>query len=106
MKIMVSSCKRCSRTIAPPRDICPYCGKLAGKMVLHEIDGRGKVISHTVLQMPPEGFKPPLKMALVELEQGAVVLSLAGEDNAELTIGAHVRIDEDSDNRLRYHLLP
>ena len=106
MKILASRCERCSRTIAPPRDVCPYCGKSAGKMVLHEIDGKGEVLSYTILEMPPEGFKPPLKMALVELDQGAVVLCLAGEDDTELSIGAHVRVDEDSNSRFRYHLLP
>jgi uncharacterized OB-fold protein len=75
-------------------------------MILNEIDGRGEVLSYTTLQMPPEGFKPPLKMALVELEQGAVVLCLAGEDDGDLRIGAHVRVDEDANNRFRYHLLP
>ena len=105
MKILASRCGRCSRTITPPRDVCPYCGKSAGKMALQEIEGKGEVLSYTTLQMPPEGFKPPLKMALVELEQGVIVLCLAGEDDADLMIGAHVRIDEDSNSLFHYHLL-
>lgn len=105
MKIPASHCKRCSRTIVPPRDTCPYCGKSAETMIVQEIEGRGEVLSFTILQMPPEGFRPPLKMALVRLGQGAVVLCLAGEDEDDLRIGAQVTIDQDSECRFRYYLL-
>jgi uncharacterized OB-fold protein len=74
-------------------------------MLIREIEGRGEVLSFTILQAPPEGFRPPLKMALVELEQGAVVLCLAGEEKDELRIGAQVMIDQDSESRFRCHLL-
>jgi uncharacterized OB-fold protein len=74
-------------------------------MILREIDGMGEVLSHTVLQMPPEGFDPPLRMALVKLEEDAVILCLSGNDGTELRIGDRVRIDEDSNHRFRYYLL-
>lgn len=106
MKIQASRCTHCSRTIVPPRDVCPYCGKAAGKMIMQKIDGKGTVLSYTTLEMPPEGFNPPLTMALVQLNQGAVILCLAGdEENGELRIGARVIVDADSDDRFRFYLL-
>jgi uncharacterized OB-fold protein len=68
-----------------------------------ELEGRGTVSSFTTLQMPPEGFKPPLTMALVELEHGAVVLCLAKNDS-EIKIGDSVELSLDSEERLQFHV--
>jgi uncharacterized OB-fold protein len=71
-----------------------------------QIDGRGKILSFTTLEMPPDGFVPPLDMALVELDQGAVVLCLASDgERAEMVIGARVTVDTDQENRFRFHVL-
>jgi uncharacterized OB-fold protein len=71
-----------------------------------QIDGKGKILSYTTLEMPPNGFVPPLNMALVELDDGAVVLCLASDrERAELTIGARVTVDTDQENRYRFHVL-
>lgn len=71
-----------------------------------EIDGYGTVISYTTLQMPPEGFDIPLKMALVELEFGAMVLCLGEDDpNSEVKIGSKVMLSLDDLDRLQFHLM-
>lgn len=68
-----------------------------------ELDGQGTVVSFTTLQMPPEGFEPPLMMALVELEHGAVVLCLAKYPNdAVVEIGDSVNLSLDSEMRLQF----
>jgi len=106
MKIQASHCKRCSRTIVPPRDICPYCGTAAGEMAREKVGSRGTILSHTTLQQPPEGFTPPLTMALVELDKGAVVLCLAASnDDSGPEIGDSVDIATDSANLFRFRLL-
>jgi uncharacterized OB-fold protein len=64
-----------------------------------ELDGRGSVVSFTTLQMPPEGFTPPLTMALVELEHGAVILCLAKDQSDSPKIGDDVNLTMDSENR-------
>jgi len=75
-------------------------------MELLELEGRGIVVSFTTLQMPPEGFTPPLTMALVELEHGAVVLSLAqDEHDSQVNIGCLVELSLDSDERLQFQLV-
>jgi uncharacterized OB-fold protein len=68
-----------------------------------ELDSQGLVVSFTTLQMPPEGFNPPLTMALVELEHGAIVLCLAkDQDTSSLEIGARVTLSLDSEERLQF----
>ncbi len=71
-----------------------------------ELDNHGTVVSHTTLHMPPEGFEPPLTMALVELEYGAVALCLA-KDPSELrvNIGDRVNLSLDSEERVRFAIL-
>ena len=68
-----------------------------------ELDSQGSVVSFTTLQMPPEGFEPPLMMALVELELGALVLCLAKDQNqSKIKIGDTVNLSLDSEKRLQF----
>ena len=104
--ITSSKCKDCGRVIIPPRETCPYCGKTAGPMEQMELPNRGVVQSYTTLQMPPEGFKAPLPMALVELEHGALILCLAsGQTGSSVNIGDQVEIETDSEGRFCYRTI-
>ncbi|MHA2045018.1 MAG: Zn-ribbon domain-containing OB-fold protein [Candidatus Thorarchaeota archaeon] len=103
MKIQASRCTKCVRAIVPPRETCPYCGLGAGVMESIELDGQGTIVSFTTLHIPPEGFEPPLMMALVELQYGAVVLCLAKYRNeAVIEIGDSVSLSLDSEMRLQF----
>lgn len=67
---------------------------------------RGIVQSHTTLQMPPEGFKSPLLLALVELEYGALILCLSSEEaEKRINIGDRVEIELDSEERFCYRTI-
>ncbi|MFW9926863.1 MAG: Zn-ribbon domain-containing OB-fold protein [Candidatus Thorarchaeota archaeon] len=98
-----SLCKKCGRVIVPPRETCPYCGMKAGPMEIQELRNMGIVQSYTTLMMPPEGFKAPLMMALVELEYGALILCLARDIDSLVRIGDNVEVTIDSDGRFQYH---
>jgi hypothetical protein len=52
----------------------------------------GEVVSFTTLHAPPEGFRSPLHIALVELEGGAR-LFCHGEDPRGLRIGWRVAVE-------------
>ncbi len=69
-----------------------------------ELSPRGEILSYTLLHMPPEGFEPPLMMALVRLEQDATVLCLLEEKTTfpDLKIGANVELSLDDAERLRF----
>jgi len=69
MDLKASKC-HCGAVSVPPRAHCPRCGR---DMVPGSVSGRGKVISYSVLHVPPEGFKAPVMVALVTLESGARV---------------------------------
>ena len=68
-----------------------------------ELSNHGVVQSYTTLQMPPEGFKAPLSMALVALEHGALILCLArDQSDSSVNIGDKVKIEVDSEDRFCY----
>jgi uncharacterized OB-fold protein len=70
-----------------------------------ELPSLGTVQSYTTLQMPPEGFKAPLPMALVELEYGALILCLASDTaGKQVNIGDSVEIELDTEGRFCYRI--
>ena len=106
IRIKASRCSECDKVIVPPRDLCPYCRHKSKISNVIELSNEGKVLSFSELHMPPEGFTPPMKMALVELEFGAVVLCLGEEDtDFEVEIGSLVELSVDDEERLRFRIV-
>ncbi len=87
--IPASRCPRCRLVVAPPAAYCPH-DPVA--MVPTTLPGIGEILSFTTLHSPPEGFKSPLHIALVELEEGARFVC-HGEETRGLRIGSHVAIE-------------
>ena len=105
MRIEASKCPICEKVIIPPRKTCPYCGDKTSEMVHMTLEPQGSVLSYTVLEMPPDGFDAPLILALVELEQGAVVLCLGKDTDIEsIGIGSIVDVRRVTDGRLSFTL--
>jgi uncharacterized protein len=67
--LKASKC-HCGKVSVPPKNRCPQCGKIMDQT---ELVNRGKVLTFTTLQVAPEGYTPPLRVALVELEDGPKV---------------------------------
>ena len=102
IQINASRCTKCDKVIVPPRDLCPYCRMSPTNSI--RLSNVGSVISYTDLLKPPEGFIPPLKIALVELEFGAVVLCLHDRRNdEEIEIGQKVELSFDDKERFLFH---
>jgi hypothetical protein len=53
----------------------------------------GEVVSFTTLHSPPEGFRSPLHIAIVELEGGAR-LFCHGEETKGVKIGSRVAVED------------
>ena len=56
------------------------------------VAGAGEVVSFTTLHAPPEGFRSPLHIALVELSGGARFIC-HGAETVGLRIGSRVAIE-------------
>jgi DUF35 OB-fold domain, acyl-CoA-associated len=85
-----SRCPRCRSLVVPPAASCPFHG-LA--MEPAGVPAVGDVISFTTLHSPPEGFRAPLHIALVELEGGARIFCHS-DDTKGIKIGSSVSIEE------------
>ena len=89
-----SVCEHCNKYFFPSRLICPECRR-RGKMKEYKFSGKGKVYSFTVIRTPPTGFElyVPYIMAIVELEEGARVVSqLVDCKPDEVKIGMPVEV--------------
>jgi DUF35 OB-fold domain, acyl-CoA-associated/Rubredoxin-like zinc ribbon domain (DUF35_N) len=85
-----SRCPRCRRVVVPP---AAYCPSHAEVMEGTSVTPVGEVVSFTTLHSPPEGFRAPLHIALVELEGGARVFCHS-DDTSGIRIGSSVSIEE------------
>ncbi len=84
-----SMCPRCERLVVPPAPRCPDHGTA---MEAASVPNTGEVVSFTTLFSPPEGFRSPLHIALVELEGGAR-LFCHGEETKGVKIGSRVSVE-------------
>src|ERR671911_629208 len=87
--IAASRCPRCEIVVAPPASFCPRHPVL---MMPVDLAGVGEVVTFTTLHSPPEGFRSPLHIALVELEDGARFVC-HGAETRGLKVGATVAIE-------------
>ena len=87
--IPASRCPRCDMVVAPPTAFCP---RHPVRMTPMSLAGAGEVVSFTTLHSPPEGFKSPLHIAIVQLEGGARCVC-HGAETRGLKIGSTVAIE-------------
>ena len=87
--LSASRCPRCRRIVAPPARICPDHPVSMEPCVVPAV---GEVVSFTTLHSPPEGFRSPLHIAIVELEGGARFVC-HGAETRGLRIGSIVSIE-------------
>ena len=98
--IAASRCPRCDVMVAPPATYCPHHPV---RMVPARLPGVGEVVSFTTLHSPPEGFRSPLHLALVELEGGARFFC-HGEQTRGLKVGSTVAVEAIDDVYYFAHL--
>lgn len=97
-KLLIQRCTGCGHTQFYPRTICTACGSAAVDWA--RASGRATVLSYTVVrQAVSPAYKPevPYIIALVELEEGPVMMStLAGcePDDAHVGMAVKVRFEE------------
>jgi acyl-CoA-associated DUF35 OB-fold domain-containing protein len=98
--IAASRCPRCDMVVAPPASYCPHHPV---RMMPTTVAGAGEVISFTTLHSPPDGFRSPLHIALIELVGGARFVC-HGSETKGLKIGAVVAIEAIDDVYYFSHL--
>jgi uncharacterized OB-fold protein len=94
-RLEAAKCTECGKILYPPRLVCPACG--ARTFAKETLPRDGKVVTFTVIRVPPAGFteQTPLPIALVELTNGVRLMVQIGdvEDPGKLEIGMPVRLE-------------
>jgi uncharacterized OB-fold protein len=72
-KLLLASCAKCAYLQHPPSPMCPQCGSVEWNVV--EASGRGTVLSWIVSRHPSKPDDRPRIVALIELAEGARVVS-------------------------------
>jgi len=94
-RLEAAKCSGCEKVHYPPRVVCSECGATTFEDIVLPRDG--KVVTYTIVRVPPAGFteQTPLPIALVELMEGVRVMVQVGDlaDPAELEIGMPVRLE-------------
>jgi uncharacterized OB-fold protein len=74
-RLEAGRCKACGKVIYPARPVCPACRSADSEMV--KLSRKGKVITSTVIHVPPDDFlmEAPYAMAIVETPEGARLMT-------------------------------
>ncbi|MEE4273282.1 MAG: Zn-ribbon domain-containing OB-fold protein [Thermoanaerobaculales bacterium] len=94
-RLEAEKCTGCGKIHYPPRLVCSQCGARDFTPVVLPRDG--KVVTFTIVRVPPAGFteQTPLPIALVELDNGVRLMVQIGdvEDPESIEIGMPVRLE-------------
>jgi uncharacterized protein len=86
-RLLGLKCRECGFITAPPRLACRKCGSHETDNV--ELGGKGKIVTFTVVHLPPENRRgqPPYLVVMVELDEGPWIMgNLSGLDPAKATL--------------------
>lgn len=100
-------CGACKQLTAPPRLVCPACGRRElGPVAL---SGRGTLYSYTIIRVPPARFKgrAPYRVAVVELVEGIRMTGrLEGAEGEEVALGTPVSFDHIGEDGIVFRVTP
>ena len=97
--MQIQKCGACSTFVFYPRSVCPHCG--SRKLHWTAVSGKGKVYGFTISyqkNMPAFGADAPYAIAVVELEEGArLMTNLVGiePDPEKIKVGMDVIVQYD-----------
>lgn len=67
-KFLGLKCNQCGAYTVPPKKVCSGCG--SEDMTVKELSRAGKIMTGTVIYVPPKGYPNPTTVVLVELAEG------------------------------------
>lgn len=89
-----NKCKGCGKVFFPPRLICDSCGSQELEAV--KLAETGKVVTHTIIRVPPHRFvdQAPYAVGIVELDDGVKITGqIVDCDFEEIKIGLDVKME-------------
>jgi len=93
-RLEANQCEKCNKKYFPPRLVCPECGNRDLKKT--KIAEKGKIISYTIIRVPPSQYKDqaPYAVGVVKMEDGVKVMGqIVDCDFEALEVGKQVKIE-------------
>ena len=93
-RLEAGKCKKCGYVAFPPRLVCPKCRNREFEIV--KLKDEGKIVSYTIIRVPPEQFldQAPYAMGIIELSDGVKILAqIVDCEFEELAIGKKVKME-------------
>ncbi|MFQ6070417.1 MAG: Zn-ribbon domain-containing OB-fold protein [Candidatus Aminicenantales bacterium] len=93
-RLEANKCRACGKIFFPPRLVCPECRK--SELEKTRLVEKGKVVSYTIIRVPPHQFvdQAPYAVGIVELDDG---VKLTGQivdcEFEQIKIGKRVKIE-------------
>ena len=104
-----TKCTTCNNVYFPPKNFCPDCRR-KGNIEEFRFSGKGKIVSYTIIRVPPEGFEKytPYAVAVIELDEGTRISGQIVGDINKVDIDKPVktvfrRISEDGSSGLIHY---
>jgi len=104
-----TKCITCDTVYFPPKTFCPGCRR-RGKIEEATLCGKGKIVSYTIIRVPPEGFEKftPYAVAIIELNERTRISGQIIGDVSKVETGKNVetvfrKISEDGDDGLIHY---
>ncbi|MFQ6102725.1 MAG: Zn-ribbon domain-containing OB-fold protein [Candidatus Glassbacteria bacterium] len=93
-RLQAALCTKCGFIAYPPRAICPECKNR--EFETKNLSNRGKLLTYTVIHVPPPQFRDdtPYAVGIVETEEGVrLTVGIADVESDELKIGMPVKLE-------------
>ena len=93
-RLEAGKCKKCGYIAFPPRLICPQCRNREFEII--RLKDEGRVVSYTIIRVPPEQFsdQAPYAIGIIELNNEVKILAqIVDCDFEDLDIGKKVKIE-------------
>ncbi len=93
-RLEAGKCKKCGAIQFPPRLVCPVCMNREFETI--RLADRGKVLTYTIIRIPPHQFvdQAPYAMGIIELDGGVRVTGQIVDCEFEsLKVGQRVRVE-------------
>jgi uncharacterized OB-fold protein len=98
-KLMAAKCSKCGTMLLPPKPMCTNC--LSTNLKWKEIEGAGKLLSYTVINVAPMQFQSiaPYTVGIVELKSGLRLPGMIRDEHSEnipvdrVKVGMDLKID-------------
>lgn len=93
-RLEASRCKKCGYIAFPPRLVCPRCKNREFEII--KLKDEGKIVSYTIIRVPPEQFtdQAPYAIGIIELNNEVrITAQIVDCDFEDLAIGKRVKIE-------------